>query len=187
MTNKKSGDDRRKLLKSIVAGSGVIVAGKSIPKNWSRPVVDSVMLPAHAQTSISINNSNCNFFVATQSGLPATESTGDIAILFSNNACSMIEFDSNATGMPADAMIAFDSDMIFNLLWDDLGAGSNWTRVGTNIPGADDNANGSYFVDVSSGGSTYRVSFTINVSSSVTGPPYATGTMTVSNVTIVLL
>jgi len=46
-----SDQSRRKLLKSIAAGSGAIVAGKSLPESWSRPVVDSVMLPAHAQTS----------------------------------------------------------------------------------------------------------------------------------------
>jgi len=54
MTDKKSNESRRKLLKSIAAGSGAIVAGKSLPESWSRPVVDSVMLPAHAQTSISV-------------------------------------------------------------------------------------------------------------------------------------
>lgn len=46
-----SDTSRRKLLKSIAAGSGAIVAGKSLPDSWSRPVVDSVILPAHAQTS----------------------------------------------------------------------------------------------------------------------------------------
>jgi hypothetical protein len=51
MTNKKSNESRRKLLKSIAAGSGAVIAGKSLPENWSRPVVDSVMLPAHAETS----------------------------------------------------------------------------------------------------------------------------------------
>ena len=51
MTDKKSSENRRKLLKSIAAGSGAIVAGKSLPESWSRPVVDSVMIPAHAQTS----------------------------------------------------------------------------------------------------------------------------------------
>jgi len=51
MTDKKSSESRRKLLKSIAAGSGAVIAGKSLPESWSRPVVDSVMLPAHAQTS----------------------------------------------------------------------------------------------------------------------------------------
>jgi len=51
MTDKKSSESRRTLLKSIAAGSGAIVAGKSLPDSWTKPVVDSVMLPAHAQTS----------------------------------------------------------------------------------------------------------------------------------------
>ena len=48
-----SDQSRRKLLKSIAAGSGAIVAGKSLPESWAKPVVDSVMLPAHAETSIT--------------------------------------------------------------------------------------------------------------------------------------
>jgi hypothetical protein len=46
-----SDKSRRKLLKSIAAGSGAVIAGKSLPESWSKPVVDSVILPAHAQTS----------------------------------------------------------------------------------------------------------------------------------------
>jgi len=46
-------ENRRKLLKSLAAGSGAVIAGKSLPESWSKPVVDSVMLPAHAQTSPS--------------------------------------------------------------------------------------------------------------------------------------
>lgn len=46
-----SDQSRRKLLKSIAAGSGAFVAGKNLPETWSRPIVDSVLLPAHAQTS----------------------------------------------------------------------------------------------------------------------------------------
>jgi len=51
MSDWKSNNSRRKLLKSIAAGSGAIVAGKSLPDAWCRPVVDSVLLPAHALTS----------------------------------------------------------------------------------------------------------------------------------------
>lgn len=51
MKDNNSIGGRRKLLKSIVAGSGVVISGKSLPDSWIRPVVDSVMLPAHAQTS----------------------------------------------------------------------------------------------------------------------------------------
>ncbi|MFW2439298.1 MAG: hypothetical protein ACN4GR_07990 [Arenicellales bacterium] len=48
-SNKTNG--RRNLLKGIAMGSGAVLAGKTLPDSWSRPVVDSVMLPAHAQTS----------------------------------------------------------------------------------------------------------------------------------------
>jgi hypothetical protein len=51
MTDKNSSARRRKLLKTIAAGSGAVIAGKNLPDNWVRPVVDSVTLPAHAQTS----------------------------------------------------------------------------------------------------------------------------------------
>ena len=53
MTNKKSNDSRRKLLKSIAAGSGAVVAGKSLPESWTKPMVDSVLLPSHAETTDS--------------------------------------------------------------------------------------------------------------------------------------
>lgn len=49
----ESNKSRRKLLKSIAAGSGAVIAGKSLPESWSKPVVDSVLLPVHAQTSPS--------------------------------------------------------------------------------------------------------------------------------------
>lgn len=51
MSDKQSNDSRRKLLKSLAAGSGAVVAGKSLPESWSKPVINSVMLPAHAETT----------------------------------------------------------------------------------------------------------------------------------------
>jgi len=50
MSDNKSNEARRKVIKSIAAG-GAIAAGKSLPEEWSKPVVDSVFLPAHAQNS----------------------------------------------------------------------------------------------------------------------------------------
>lgn len=41
---------RRRLLKSLAIG-GAVIAGKNLPAGWSRPVVDAVVLPAHAQAS----------------------------------------------------------------------------------------------------------------------------------------
>jgi hypothetical protein len=42
---------RRRLLKALAGAGGVFAAGKSVPEKWTRPVVDSVLLPAHAQAT----------------------------------------------------------------------------------------------------------------------------------------
>lgn len=42
---------RRRLLKSIVVSGGAVVAGKGLPETWSKPLIDAVLLPAHAQTT----------------------------------------------------------------------------------------------------------------------------------------
>lgn len=42
---------RRRLLKSLVAGGGAVAMGKTLPESWTRPMVEAVVLPAHAQTS----------------------------------------------------------------------------------------------------------------------------------------
>ena len=49
-TNKKT-NARRAILKSMAAGGGAIAAGKMVPEKWTQPVIESVVLPAHAQTS----------------------------------------------------------------------------------------------------------------------------------------
>ena len=45
---------RRKLLKTMAAGSGAVIAGKSMPEQWTKPVINSVLLPGHAVTSCNI-------------------------------------------------------------------------------------------------------------------------------------
>ncbi len=63
MTEKKTADSRRKALKSIAAGTGAVVAGKSLPESWAKPIVDSVILPAHALISdpaLTSSPSECN-------------------------------------------------------------------------------------------------------------------------------
>ena len=94
MTDKKSSESRRKLLKTIAAGSGAIVAGKSLPESWSRPVVDSVMLPAHAQTSPPAPSSG-PFAGGATTQLPALESDS----LFSQVTDSLVP-QAQAGGLP---------------------------------------------------------------------------------------
>ncbi len=44
---------RRKALKKLLVGGGAAVAAShALPTKWTKPVVDSVILPAHAQTTV---------------------------------------------------------------------------------------------------------------------------------------
>lgn len=48
MSDKKTTNSRRRLLKSAMIGGGVLGASQD---KWSRPIIDSVVLPAHATTT----------------------------------------------------------------------------------------------------------------------------------------
>ncbi|MGA8259330.1 MAG: twin-arginine translocation signal domain-containing protein [Arenicellales bacterium] len=57
---------RRNLLKSLAAGGGALVTAKSLPGSWVAPVVDSVVLPAHAATSAHLPSAGAAALVTTQ-------------------------------------------------------------------------------------------------------------------------
>lgn len=44
-------EKRRKALKNILAGSGTVITAAAMQDKWAKPVIESVVLPAHAQTS----------------------------------------------------------------------------------------------------------------------------------------
>ena len=54
MTDKQNNNHRRRLLKNMLTGTGIVSSIHAIPEIWVKPVVDSVVLPAHAQTSIAV-------------------------------------------------------------------------------------------------------------------------------------
>ena len=174
MTDKKSSESRRKLLKSVAAGSGAIVAGKSLPESWSRPVVDSVMLPAHAQTSPSSPPSPLS---CTPSSVSTTavsdDSQDDIYIIFDGTTVCTVETGAeNLPTSPPNAVIGIDADP-GDKNWDRYYRGTGWTRTGTDSSGGNNPA-GTYYVDVSGSAGNFRVTFTVGFSG--TEP-----TMTVSN------
>lgn len=46
-----SATSRRKALKKMLVGAGVAAGAAGLPSKWAKPVVDKVLVPAHAQTS----------------------------------------------------------------------------------------------------------------------------------------
>jgi len=59
ITDANSTADRRRLVQALVL-AGSAGAARSLPDQWARPVVDSVLLPAHAQTSAAAFNYTCS-------------------------------------------------------------------------------------------------------------------------------
>ena len=53
MADKKV-SSRRKMLKSVAVGGGAIATAQALPSKWTSPVVNMVMTPAHAQTSVVV-------------------------------------------------------------------------------------------------------------------------------------
>ena len=43
-----AGGSRRRLLKGLATGGAVIAGQEVLPQSWSKPLVDAVVLPAHA-------------------------------------------------------------------------------------------------------------------------------------------
>lgn len=50
---------RRRMLKGLAAGGGALATTRLVPESWKRPVVESMVLPAHAQTSPTQTGSSC--------------------------------------------------------------------------------------------------------------------------------
>ena len=53
MAEQKKGpqESKRKTLKTILGSAGVVAGASALPEKWSKPLISSVMLPAHAQLS----------------------------------------------------------------------------------------------------------------------------------------
>ena len=46
-----SDKNKRNLLKALMVGGTGLVAGKALPDRWIKPVINSIAIPAHAQTT----------------------------------------------------------------------------------------------------------------------------------------
>ncbi len=55
-TAKLESRSRRRLLHAISTGGAAVAAHKILPEKWTKPIIDSVILPAHAQPSIGRAN-----------------------------------------------------------------------------------------------------------------------------------
>ncbi len=175
-------DNRRKLLKSIAAGSGAVVAGKSIPESWSKPVVDTVLLPTHAATTettscpATISNSVPSSLTVVALTGAADEDQDGMEIHF--DGCSSLRLikGDESTGSADDlTFLDVDSDEP-NVFDAETGPGANWQMISNSFPSdpyVSNVAEGPHTIQVKrlvgpTTGTVYTISFNVAVNG-VTG------------------
>ncbi|MFM8322928.1 MAG: hypothetical protein ACKOC5_18620 [Chloroflexota bacterium] len=60
--------NRREALKALVAGSGALAAAAFLPKKWAKPLIESGVVPAHAQSTQDLLTVNVDRAYACKSG-----------------------------------------------------------------------------------------------------------------------
>ena len=135
MTDKKSSAKRRKLLKSIGAGSGAILVGSSLPEKWAKPVVNSIVLPVHARASGTPSPT------ASPTASPTTTASPPLSCLGSQNSVDtadariFVNYDGD-TNCGVELAVSGGSAMLDILNRDTntphvtLGIGSDWVYPG---------------------------------------------------------
>jgi len=120
---------RRHLLKSIAVGTGAITTGKTLPESWARPVVDSILLPAHAATTDEVDDSPATTQPPPDSspciGASRTIDSRDqffIDILYDGSTSDFsIRFRDDVRNVPEDTVVTCSKTPSFA-----IGAGRNW-------------------------------------------------------------
>lgn len=79
MNEKKVTVSRRNILKTFSAGSGVVAAGSVLPEAWVKPIVNQVVLPAHAQTT---DDSDASAGGVTTTAAPTTTQAAPTTLKF---------------------------------------------------------------------------------------------------------
>ena len=66
------GEDRRKVLQKILIGGGIAAGSAMLPDKWTKPVVDAIIAPAHAQMMSTTAAPTTTATSTTSTTLPPT-------------------------------------------------------------------------------------------------------------------
>lgn len=172
--------ERRRLLKGLAVGGGLVGGSLPVPERWTRPILESVVLPAHAQVTGRLSCSAGSLTVDN------SDTGGHIAIIYNGaSSCSLLALagDLNQGGDSGnpDEILLLDSDgdpvTDFDLQGPSYGA--NWGPG----PDQDNNPAGNYsFVRQRTAppnaGVNFRLTFTVS---------FAGSNLTISNVQVVAI
>lgn len=137
MTDKRKAQtvqqSRRKVIKRLTASGAIVTAAMSMPREWSKPVIDVVLLPAHAVTS-PVPYSLTVINIAVLGGTPQACSGNvfppiDITGEFSLTGCSAANILNITSNLPGTASL----DASF-AVGDALGNGAVFALMVNNFP-----------------------------------------------------
>lgn len=104
---------RRRILRTLLASGGMIAGTRALPEQWAKPVVESVILPAHAQGSVTLTPTPTPLIFTTRQmggpgpAKPAATSQQSTAAGLLNMIIPPAEAE---IGMEACAVSTFDLD-----------------------------------------------------------------------------
>ena len=99
----KNENQRRKLLQGVLLGT--LAAPAVLPSRWSKPLVNAVLLPAHAQTSAAV----CNANLTTQGPIEANP----FGATNCNDACESSAMEVDAKLCTVESRIIADKEECF--------------------------------------------------------------------------
>ena len=140
---KRPVEERRRLLKTLVAGGGALTVGSALPGSWKKPIIDSIVVPLHAQGSAPAFISTIEFAYSVTGGTEPVSGTltpGNSPTTHIFNMSLLEDYDYTLTpNIVVDPSIT-DA---FNLTVNEVVAGgysTNFSPASQNL--APDNVNG---------------------------------------------
>lgn len=105
-------NNKRKAIKKLVGGSAVIALA---PSSWTKPIVSSVVLPAHAQTSEQFPTFTQRVY---ESGVRVTDATNAFQNIINLNAISSPGYSTGLIYFSIDFEKSVFPDQLEKTLWE---------------------------------------------------------------------
>lgn len=195
---------RRKAVKTIVGGVGALAAYHTLPVNWSKPIIEQIFLPVHAQTSGEVVEDSGKGtddgpnqpqpdqpqpppdqfpISSTPDSVTTVNSTvpdEDIFILF-DGVSSLTLITATTQAPPDDSMVGMDTDPGETDSWDAYAPGANWSIVSGAL--GINNLSGDYTMVLQRlpSGPNFTLEFTVTITDTTPGPTAEVSNVTISN------
>ncbi len=120
---------RRRVLKRMGAGSAMVGMAVGMPSGWEKPLVDTVILPAHAACSVS-----CDVSLSLVDAMVPEACSGSVfppvtLLIEVSGGCGDIELTSVSAELPAQASMVSEQEA-----GDVVSAGSSFPIYISNYP-----------------------------------------------------